>query len=165
MKKNVAWSIRKYRQHEANFTELRLFHYDVRPTQDLIAGCIDNKDGYQMPPADLEDLRLRYEALLAKGFLQIVDPSLYLPRVTITWLHAYGAAGYCEADVNVGEHYDEIKRNLPLLDRLVHTLGGYHYKVLEPGTIIPALKKREVVFVQRVPFDRYGYRYCFPVKK
>lgn len=149
-----------YSQHGFRFVIVQVFHYDVTPIGDLIEGCVENKARYQMPLEDVRDLGLRYKALADKGFREIVDSSGYLPRCTFTWQQC--DPGYCEVDIDVGSHYDDIKRNLPLLDRLVHNIGDYHRHLLTPRSVIMALKERKVRFVRRVPFDRYGYRYCFP---
>jgi len=171
---NYVYCIERRESHGYMFTHLHIWGAEPRSVAKLIEGCVDNKEGYLCTPGELKDLKWRFEALKEQGIKRITDRWYDRPCISITWQHYEKAypRQYCEAIISVGEHYDDIKQNVPLLDSLVKRVKkhvgweNYHSHLLDPKHVLPVLKKwRGMRYVKKVPFGPYDHRHYYVKKR
>jgi hypothetical protein len=175
------YTFERCKEHDYQFTYIRIFSATPKTLKELIEGTVDNKDGYGGGQDTADDMRGRFERVLGLGWTHVLELSHWGPRVTFKWQHYRSvhyhdfsrgkAAQYCESNVDIGNTYNEIQRNNKLVNRIVKRLlqvcglRHVHYHTLEPKRVIQTLKAMRVKYVTLMRFGEYDRRYCYTTRK
>jgi len=147
MKERLYWEFRRSTDLHYEWSTIHIFVGRSMAIREMMRGSTGS-------------VQEKYEALLNKGYEFHIDRAY--TWVTFKWQHYNNSypREYCEADVAVGGHYNDIKRNIKLMDKVVRKVMKMQgrtfvgYSLLTPKTVIAALKKLRAKHVEQ---DDYSY--------
>lgn len=150
MKEQLYWEFKRSTDMNYEWSTIHIFTGQIMKVREMMEGSSG-------------ETRDRHIALLMRGYEYYIERSY--TWVTFKWQHYKRGVRhpreYCEVEIAIGRHYNDMKRNMRLLEKIIrkvlkmtdHTFVGYY--TLLPKPVIAALKKMKAKHVEQHDYAYY----------